>query len=245
MVDPGAALLVNGGVPSGTFDQIQVKTKAEADKIMCPKANGTTDAPPPYVGQLRWNCDQAEANQICCFNRHYAEHSGYWERKTKFFAEEDAKIRTELKLSGEGNLPEQHQVTFYDTITSKPLFRAPRGRSWNAFILESRQHGWPSFRDEEVLTGHVRILPGGEAVSTAGTHLGHNIPDKKGNRYCINLVSVCGHGPARRRSRASEDGQDGGDNGPGGGGGGSRINSSKALGLGADLKGALGKNKQT
>eukprot|EP00967_Tisochrysis_lutea_P089910 scaffold128341_cov32-Tisochrysis_lutea.AAC.1 len=29
-------------------------------------------------------------------------------------------------------------------------------------------------------------------VSTAGTHLGHNLPDAKGNRYCINLVSVAG-----------------------------------------------------
>jgi peptide methionine sulfoxide reductase MsrB len=26
----------------------------------------------------------------------------------------------------------------------------------------------------------------------AGTHLGHNLPDKKGNRYCINLVSIAG-----------------------------------------------------
>jgi peptide methionine sulfoxide reductase MsrB len=29
-------------------------------------------------------------------------------------------------------------------------------------------------------------------VSLAGTHLGHNLPDKKGNRYCINLVSCAG-----------------------------------------------------
>jgi peptide methionine sulfoxide reductase MsrB len=30
-------------------------------------------------------------------------------------------------------------------------------------------------------------------VSLAGTHLGHNLPDSKGNRYCINLVSVAGY----------------------------------------------------
>jgi hypothetical protein len=29
-------------------------------------------------------------------------------------------------------------------------------------------------------------------VSAAGTHLGHNLPDGSGNRYCINLVSVAG-----------------------------------------------------
>jgi peptide methionine sulfoxide reductase MsrB len=26
-----------------------------------------------------------------------------------------------------------------------------------------------------------------------GTHLGHNLPDKSGSRYCINLVSVAGN----------------------------------------------------
>ena len=30
-------------------------------------------------------------------------------------------------------------------------------------------------------------------VSLTGTHLGHNLPDFKGNRYCINLVSVAGY----------------------------------------------------
>ena len=39
---------------------------------------------------------------------------------------------------------------------------------------------------------NMRVLPDGEAVSVDGTHLGHNIPDGKGNRYCINLVSVAG-----------------------------------------------------
>ena len=54
-------------------------------------------------------------------------------------------------------------------------------------------HGWPSFRDDEVNWDYVRVLSDGECVSTAGTHLGHNIPDKDGNRYCINLVSIAGH----------------------------------------------------
>ena len=39
---------------------------------------------------------------------------------------------------------------------------------------------------------NVRCLPDGETVSTTGTHLGHNLPDQKGSRYCINLVSVAG-----------------------------------------------------
>ena len=60
------------------------------------------------------------------------------------------------------------------------------------FLIESRAHGWPSFRDEEVNWDMVRVLKDGETVSVDGTHLGHNIPDKKGSRYCINLVCVAG-----------------------------------------------------
>ena len=77
-------------------------------------------------------------------------------------------------------------------VAGEPLFVAPKGRSWDSFVKESRVHGWPSFRDEEVNWDYVRVLPNGECVSTAGTHLGHNLPDRGGNRYCINLVSVAG-----------------------------------------------------
>ena len=76
--------------------------------------------------------------------------------------------------------------------TGKPLFYGPRGRDWDSFVKESRVHGWPSFRDSEVNWEHVRVLPNGECISADGTHLGHNLPDGSGNRYCINLVSVAG-----------------------------------------------------
>ena len=79
------------------------------------------------------------------------------------------------------------------------LFTAPIGRSWDQFVRESRIHGWPSFRDEEVNWEYVRVLPNGECISTAGTHLGHNLPDKA-NRYCINLVSVAGR-PGKHHER--------------------------------------------
>ena len=46
-------------------------------------------------------------------------------------------------------------------------------------------HGWPSFRNEEVVWANMRVLSDGEAVSIDGTHLGHNLPDSKGNRYCM------------------------------------------------------------
>ena len=73
------------------------------------------------------------------------------------------------------------------------------------FLDEGKAHGWPSFRDEEVVWESVRVLPDGETVSTAGTHLGHNIPDQRGNRYCINLCSVAHQPPVRMTERSVRD----------------------------------------
>jgi peptide methionine sulfoxide reductase MsrB len=84
-------------------------------------------------------------------------------------------------------------MKFYDSNSGNILFEAPIGRSHDEFWKESKSHGWPSFRDPEVHWEHTRCLPNGESVSMAGTHLGHNLPDRSGNRYCINLVSVCGN----------------------------------------------------
>jgi hypothetical protein len=50
---------------------------------------------------LRWGCAVAKADEICCFNRHYAEHGGYW-LKTNFLKDESA-------ASGE--------ITFYDSVS--------------------------------------------------------------------------------------------------------------------------------
>ena len=63
-------------------------------------------------------------------------------------------------------------MTFYDSVTGRELFRAPQGRTWEQFMVESRAHGWPSFRDAEVVTENVKELAGGEVVSVDGTHLG-------------------------------------------------------------------------
>ena len=213
---------------------------------MSPKAHGTSAT--PVQQNLRWNCDPVLADRICNFNRRFAEsagddppphpssaslpcatvrpkrmeapptkptprgrgggapRAGYWESTAL------------LEDAGAGG-----PITFYDSNTGKPLFVAPRGRSLDAFVSESRWHGWPSFRDDEVVWDNVRCLRGGETVRAAparppcpasrircarvwgggggqvsvdGTHLGHNLPDSEGNRYCINLVSIAGRPPA-------------------------------------------------
>jgi peptide methionine sulfoxide reductase MsrB len=91
------------------------------------------------------------------------------------------------------NLDAKGENKFYDSVTGKLLFVAPKGRSFEDFLKESKEHGWPSFRDEECVHENIRVLKDGEAVSLNGTHLGHNLPDSNGNRYCINLVSIAGN----------------------------------------------------
>ena len=39
------------------------------------------------------------------------------------------------------------------------------GAPWQDFVAESMAHGWPSFRDEEVVWENVIVLPGGEAAA--------------------------------------------------------------------------------
>merc|ERR1712087_522333 len=149
------------------------KMVSGSEDLMSQKAHGTT-ATPVQKG-LRWDVSAETADRICSFNRHYAEYAGYW-KTTKFLAE----------------VSRDEPTVYYDSVSGKPLFVAPIGRSMDDFLRESASHGWPSFRDQEVVWENMRVLKDGEAVSVDGTHLGHNLPDPKGNRYCINLVSVAG-----------------------------------------------------
>mmetsp|Transcript_35037 Transcript_35037/g.82005 ORF Transcript_35037/g.82005 Transcript_35037/m.82005 type:complete len:103 (-) Transcript_35037:643-951(-) len=43
-------------------------------------------------------------------------------------------------------------TVYYDSVSGKPLFVAPVGRSMDDFLRESASHGWPSFRDQEEST---------------------------------------------------------------------------------------------
>lgn len=147
--------------------------------IMKKKGHGTSET--PVQRNLRWGCDVREADRICNYNRHFAEPSGSFVHTKQFLQECDRAARNKTTIK------------FHDSNTGKLLFEAPKNRSMQEFLRESRRHGWPSFRDDEVNWDEVRCLKNGESVSLAGTHLGHNLPDRSGNRYCINLVSVAGN----------------------------------------------------
>jgi len=88
----------------------------------------------------------------------------------------------------------QATTTFYDAQCGVPLFKLG-ARPVADWEQESRAHGWPSFRDDEVVKLGTNVIQkaGGEIVSSCGTHLGHNLPDSGGNRYCINLLCIAGH----------------------------------------------------
>merc|ERR1712071_94167 len=148
------------------------------ESIMANKEHGSTSA--AVQEKLRYGVSRKTADRICSYNRHFAENGGYFE---------ETSLRNVMLSEAARDGP----VTFYDSVTGKPLFKAPIGRTTEEFLKESSIHGWPSFRDQEVVWDNVRVLKNsGETVSLAGTHLGHNLPDRTGNRYCINLVSVAG-----------------------------------------------------
>ena len=84
------------------------------EKEMQQKAHGTCDK--PVMDNLKFGCDFDTADRICCFNRHYAEHSGYAFGGQRSWLAELAKT---------GDTP----VTYYDSVTGKPLFEAPKGRT--------------------------------------------------------------------------------------------------------------------
>ena len=154
------------------------KNMLGSNNIMDQKNHGTCLC--EIENSLRFGSSSEIANQICCFNRRYAENENYWS---------DTDFIKELTNDIWSNKPS----VFYDSVTNKPLFKAPMDRTWPSFLHETNNHGWPSFRIQEVIQENVKVLEDGEVVSVDGTHLGHNIPDSLGDRFCINLVSISGY----------------------------------------------------
>ena len=85
-------------------------------------------------------------------------------------------------------------VTFYDSVCGLPLFVVPRGRSLEDFFVDTTEHGWPSFRPDELVPGNSHIVGStGEVVSACGTHLGSFLPDARGARWCLDLSCISGN----------------------------------------------------
>ena len=69
------------GTTSSTTSEYPIYAE---ESLMNEKQHGTCSK--PVMSVLRWGCDVSTADRICCFNRHYAEYSGYWET-TQFLQE--------------------------------------------------------------------------------------------------------------------------------------------------------------
>jgi len=91
-------------------------------------------------------------------------------------------------------LDKTKKTTFYDPVCGLPLFTAPVGRTFEEWRAESIEHGWPSFRPEEAITENIDMRYGNNIVySKCGTRLGDNLPDEKGDRYCLDLCCLAGN----------------------------------------------------
>lgn len=175
---------------AGNISQsLRLKTKGSAS----PPSDPTTCSAPIQKGLkynvsgrlakdylMGGNATETLAQAICCdaVFKPYAE-------PAHFYARPDVNLF--------GGIKEGQTVTFYDSVCGIPLFIAPRNRTLAAWKEESYANGWPSFRPEELVKENVMFKEGtGEAVSKCGTHLGANLPDKDGPRYCIDLVCISG-----------------------------------------------------
>ena len=124
--------------------------------------------------------NESLATAVCCDARNelYAEPQGLY-AELNLFAQLD---------------PGGAATTFYDSACGLPLFRAPVNRTLADFEADTRAHGWPSFREAEVVRENVRTNQPkpGLVTSACGTHLGTYDPDAQGPRWCIDLACVSG-----------------------------------------------------
>mmetsp|Transcript_105539 Transcript_105539/g.305266 ORF Transcript_105539/g.305266 Transcript_105539/m.305266 type:complete len:254 (+) Transcript_105539:45-806(+) len=164
-------------------------------------------------GTTQW---KSRYEHICCVvPQQYAEHAGFQQESGITFFDRLTKMEQAVKagepttssvVAQEAGAEKLAGVTiqktdsggyefvFYDSQCGIPLFIAPRGRSFRDWRLESERHGWPSFREQEVVTKNTKLRDHGEVVSTcpSPTHLGHRFEDSQGGRYCIDLICIAG-----------------------------------------------------
>lgn len=129
------------------------------------------------VSDVMWSDSESMTEAICCDSAYagLAEPSGLFEALSLF-----------------EKLDKNSETTFYDPVCGVPLFNAPRGRSFDDWKAETKEHGWPSFRKQEVVTKNV-IVRDNVVYSVCGTRLGDNLPDASGDRYCLDLSCLAGN----------------------------------------------------
>jgi hypothetical protein len=110
-----------------------------SEDVMNHKEHGT--APRPVQTNLLYGVDGAVADRICCFNRHYAEPHGDFLRRSWIPA-----------VHG------RREVTYFDSVTGKPLFVAPRGRTFEEFVAESKVRGMARQKGGRAVVEKRRVM---------------------------------------------------------------------------------------
>jgi hypothetical protein len=168
--------------------------KKNADRVACWNRHYVED----YNGEA-W--DQKRQRVDIPYYKRGSSSSGFmqlhmWDKlhETMNYWQKTAFITESLADSAKKGLAEPQEVVFYDSATNKPLFVAPRGRTWDEFVQESKKNERLSFRNEEVIQENVRALFDGALVSVDGTHLGHVKPMRDSGivRYGVNISAVAG-----------------------------------------------------
>lgn len=77
----GGALIIIGIVVSRVSDPARLSGRPRImrgdESLMTSGKHGSCVG--PVQSPLRWGCSVQTSDQICCFNRHFAEYAGYWE----------------------------------------------------------------------------------------------------------------------------------------------------------------------
>ena len=85
---------------------------------------------------------------------------------------------------------------FYDAQCGLLLFTAPVGRTFSDFQKDTNEHGWPSFRPQEIHLpsfNQTNWKTGDHVYTKCGTHLGTFLPDDVSDRWCMDISCVSGN----------------------------------------------------
>ena len=96
------------------------------ESLMARKEHGTSHH--PVQTDLRYNCDRKVADRICNFNRHYAEHAGYF-----------------MTTAWPTLIAKDLATTYYDSNSGNPLFHAPVNRSFSDFLILGIFYGFKKY----------------------------------------------------------------------------------------------------
>ena len=100
----------------------------QGSKSSAPKGHGTCER--GVQRQLRWGCDREVSDRICCYNRRFAEHPGYW-ASTRLRQMRSTPLPPSSAVGGE-------PLTFFDSVYGLPCYHVGgAGRSWSEFERES------------------------------------------------------------------------------------------------------------